>query len=72
MTTTTFDMGAPERTVRSLMRLAITVLFAIALFAAAFAVGRVSAPTRTVRSVVTVPAPQSVSALDDCRAGRAC
>ena len=74
MTTITFDERAPLQLLRSVSRVALAALLAIVLFVAAFMIGRVSAPTHTVRSVVTVPATQSVPApaVDNCRAGHPC
>lgn len=58
---------------RSTRQLAIVLLVAVALLVGAFAAGRAASTTRTVRTIVRVPA-ASVSApsIDDCHLGQAC
>lgn len=74
MAITTIERRPPLELLRPLSRLVLAALVTIAVFVAAFVIGRVSAPTHTVRSVVTVPAVHTVSpnGLENCRAGQPC
>ncbi len=57
-------------TARSVRLLVVAALFLV-LLAGAFATGRATAGTHTVRTVVSVPT-AAPSPLDGCRLGRAC
>lgn len=58
---------------RSTRQLAIVLLVAVALLVAAFAAGRAASTTRTVRTIVRVPAASApASSLDVCHVGQAC
>src|SRR3954466_10305959 len=58
---------------RSVLRVIVALLIATALLATAFVVGRTSAPTRTIHSVVTAPAAASDVPNHACpRMGGAC
>jgi hypothetical protein len=71
MTATTIDQRTPFNLVFPALRLLLAFAIAIAVLAATFVVGRASAPTHTVRTVVTVPAAASAPT-DSCRRGRPC
>ncbi len=71
MTATTIDPRTALRLRRLERRLLIAVAIAAVLLAAAFVVGRITAPDHTVRSIVTVPATVHQAA-DICRLGRPC
>jgi hypothetical protein len=72
MTSTTIDRPASSVIDSTAVRLLLAVVFAIALFAAAFAAGRATSPSHTVRTVVTVPAASGAGHTDACHLGRAC
>lgn len=65
MTTTTFDPRQTELQASS-RRFVLAAIVTIALLAAVFMIGRVTAPTHTVRSIVTVPAAATAGASDSC------
>jgi hypothetical protein len=59
--------------IRSTWQLVAALAVALVLVVAAFAAGHAMSTTKTVRTVVTVPAASvSASTLDDCHIGRAC
>ena len=72
MTSSTIDRPASPVIDNTAVRLLLAVAFSIALFAAAFAAGRATSPTRTARTVVTVPAASGAGHADACRLGQAC
>lgn len=72
MTATAIHRPARLELSRAIWRFMLGALLMLVLVAGAFAVGRASAPTHTVRSVVTVPASPATSIADTCRAGRPC
>jgi hypothetical protein len=72
MTATTINRPAPLELSRAIWRFVFGTLLMLVLVAGAFAIGRASAPTHTVRSVVTVPAAPTVSIADTCHPGRPC
>jgi hypothetical protein len=72
MTSTTIERPAPSALLHSLLRFTVAVVLAAVLFAGAFAAGRATSPTHTIRSIVTVPVASADGPTDACRAGRAC
>jgi hypothetical protein len=66
MATTTITQPASFDRLRSALRFAVFAIIAVAILVATFVVARVSAPTHTVRTVVSVTAP-AASAADGCR-----
>jgi hypothetical protein len=72
MSTITVDHPATSRLIHSSWRLAVALLFAVALMSAAFVAGRAASTTRTVREVVTVPVHPASAPADVCRVGRPC
>ncbi len=72
MTATTINTRPPLELPRRLWRLALAPMMAAGLLAGSFAVGRASAPTHTVRSVVTVPGASAPAPADVCRLARPC
>ncbi len=71
MNATTLSAPMPAHRLISPLRIALAVIFAAALLVAVFVAGRISAPSHTAQSVVTVPA-ASAQAPFRCHAGRPC
>jgi len=71
MTATTLNPSIAQEAGPRSIRVAIVVLVAAVLLALMFFVGRLTAPTHTVHTVVTVPT-ASVSQPETCRSGRLC
>jgi hypothetical protein len=72
MTATTIEQPASSALLHTLLRFTFAVVLAVVLSVGAFAVGRATSPTHTVRSVVTVPAASADGSADVCHIGRAC
>jgi hypothetical protein len=59
--------------VRSTWQLVVALAIAAVFVVAAFSAGHAMSPTKTVRTVVTVPASSApASTFDDCHLGRPC
>ena len=69
MATATITQHSSFGRLRPALRVAVFAVIAVAILVGTFAVARVSAPTHTVRTVVTVTAPDPSTA-DGCRVGR--
>jgi hypothetical protein len=71
MTATTLNPSITHDVRPRSLRAAIVILVATVLLALMFFVGRLTAPSHTVHSVVTVPT-ASVEQPETCRMGRLC
>ncbi len=72
MSIVTVDHPARFALHRSAIRLALVAVIAVALLAAAFVVGRTTAPNATVTTGISAPAPSAGSSTGLCHFGRAC
>ena len=72
MAATTIDHRPTLRVLQPAVRLLLAVAFTVGLLAAAFAIGRASAPSHEVRSPVPVPAVAATAPADACQVGRLC
>ena len=72
MTATTINNRASFDLFRPLVRLALAAIVTVALLVAAFVVGRATAPTHTVKSIVAVPIHSVLTVADACHIGRPC
>jgi len=72
MTATTIQQPTSSALSHALLRFALAIVLAVVLFAGAFAAGRATSPTHTVRSIVTVPATTNDGLSSACGVGRAC
>lgn len=72
MTATTLDRRPPLGVLSPAARFVLAVIVATVLLVSAFVIGRASAPTHTLRSIISVPAATSHTVVDACRIGRPC